>query len=114
MIQDPTEAHMKAIEYHRQYMEAVTQLSFDPMPNPNIGWCLSKTVTCKLCPSCAQQDNIGRSIRLAPARKSQFFHTVSFPAASPTKFSGTDDKDSDKLYGDDKRRVHTGPNPLHN
>ncbi|CAK9158107.1 unnamed protein product [Ilex paraguariensis] len=68
----------------------------------------------QLCPSCAQQDNIGRSIRLAPARKSQFFHTVSIPAASPTKFSGTDDKDSDKLYGDDKRRVHTGPNPLHN
>ncbi|KAK2635405.1 hypothetical protein Ddye_030197 [Dipteronia dyeriana] len=49
----------------------------------------------------------------SPPRKARFFHSTdnddeSFHAP-PTM-----EKDPDSLYEDDKRIIHTGPNPLHN
>ncbi|BFG17219.1 hypothetical protein CerSpe_034930 [Prunus speciosa] len=60
----------------------------------------------------------GRFMRSLP-RKSRFLGKVSFYAPSSTPshdvhhFVGINGG-PDKLYGDDKRKVHTGPNPLHN
>ncbi|ONI31728.1 hypothetical protein PRUPE_1G327000 [Prunus persica] len=60
----------------------------------------------------------GRFMR-SPSRKTRFPGKVSFYAPSSTPshdvhhFVGINGG-PDKLYGDDKRIVHTGPNPLHN
>ncbi|CAK9154751.1 unnamed protein product [Ilex paraguariensis] len=69
----------------------------------------------QLFSSFAQNDKVGGSGQ-SPARKTRVFGTVPVHAASipPTHLSGTDDDDSDDIYDDDKRIVHTGPNPLHN
>uniref|UniRef100_A0A5B7AUJ8 Putative Clavata3/esr-related 16 n=1 Tax=Davidia involucrata TaxID=16924 RepID=A0A5B7AUJ8_DAVIN len=68
----------------------------------------------QLCLSSAEHNDIGRSSR-SPARNARFFNTASSHAASsPPQFDGSGDNDSDTLYGEDKRLVHTGPNPLHN
>ncbi|PRQ40940.1 hypothetical protein RchiOBHm_Chr4g0441591 [Rosa chinensis] len=55
----------------------------------------------------------------SPPRKARFHDKVSFHAPSSTpsreffaRIHGGDP--ADKLYGEDKRIVHTGPNPLHN
>lgn len=49
---------------------------------------------------------------LSTPRKARFFGTASVHglASSPDKL----DEDPDMPYGEDKRLVHTGPNPLHN
>ncbi|KAK4842768.1 hypothetical protein QYF36_027384 [Acer negundo] len=49
----------------------------------------------------------------SPPRKARFFHSTddndeSFHAPPNME------KDPDSLYEDDKRIIHTGPNPLHN
>ncbi|KAJ7942988.1 CLAVATA3/ESR (CLE)-related protein 16 [Quillaja saponaria] len=69
-------------------------------------------------------DEKSHSIKsLQPGRKTRFLskaflHTPSSPYSS-NKFQtkdgdGDGDADADTLYGEDKRVVHTGPNPLHN
>ncbi|XP_010513874.1 PREDICTED: CLAVATA3/ESR (CLE)-related protein 16-like [Camelina sativa] len=56
----------------------------------------------------------------APPRKAGPFHetTSSFraPKASSVSFTGPrrEEENRDDVYKDDKRLVHTGPNPLHN
>lgn len=49
---------------------------------------------------------------LSTPRKARIFGTASVHglASSPDKL----DEDPDMLYGEEKRLVHTGPNPLHN
>ncbi|KAE8730094.1 Detected protein of unknown function [Hibiscus syriacus] len=50
-----------------------------------------------------------------PPRKVQFLDTASFHAPSSlSQFSGNEDDPADTVNEDDKRVVHTGPNPLHN
>lgn len=36
------------------------------------------------------------------------------PAKSNNGFKGNVDKDGNEIFGAEKRKVHTGPNPLHN
>ncbi|PKI57289.1 hypothetical protein CRG98_022328 [Punica granatum] len=51
------------------------------------------------------------------SRKSRFFSTVSvvhMPTSSPPLAGPSVDPDPNKLYEEDKRIIHTGPNPLHN
>ncbi|KAM0961177.1 hypothetical protein ACFX13_020917 [Malus domestica] len=60
----------------------------------------------------------GRIMSSQP-RKTRFLGTVSFyaPSNSPSHHVHhlpATNGDPDKLYGEDKRKVHTGPNPLHN
>lgn len=48
------------------------------------------------------------------SRKTQFLDkSVSSGGLSPST-SPVDKKGTDKLYGEEERIVHTGPNPLHN
>ncbi|KAK8526250.1 hypothetical protein V6N13_017303 [Hibiscus sabdariffa] len=47
-------------------------------------------------------------------RKAQFLDTTAFHAPSRLSQFGGDEFDPDTVYEDDKRIVHTGPNPLHN
>ncbi|KAK9935292.1 hypothetical protein M0R45_022444 [Rubus argutus] len=69
--------------------------------------------------SIAGHESTGRLIS-SPPRKARFHHRVSFhaPLSTPSRefFAGIHGGGvpADKLYGDDKRIVHTGPNPLHN
>ncbi|XWS63935.1 hypothetical protein CRYUN_Cryun06bG0144000 [Craigia yunnanensis] len=55
----------------------------------------------------------GQSFR-SPPRKARFFDTASFHAPSSSAQFAGNEGDPDTVYGDDKRIVHTGPNPLHN
>ncbi|KAK4779462.1 hypothetical protein SAY87_015568 [Trapa incisa] len=55
----------------------------------------------------------------SPSRKSRLFGTVPvvhapISAASVPHVAINDYPDPDKLYEEDKRIIHTGPNPLHN
>ncbi|XVF02856.1 hypothetical protein REPUB_Repub04eG0210600 [Reevesia pubescens] len=51
----------------------------------------------------------------SPPRKVRFFdNTASFHAPSSSSQFAENEGDPDTIYGDDKRIVHTGPNPLHN
>ncbi|XWS34490.1 hypothetical protein CRYUN_Cryun21dG0042700 [Craigia yunnanensis] len=50
----------------------------------------------------------------SPPRKARFFDTASFHAPSISAQFAGNEGDPDTVYGDDKRIVHTGPNPLHN
>lgn len=70
-------------------------------------------------------DKNGRLYPPSPPRKARFVETtkttttsfhapISPPANQPVNDIDGGDPDSDTLYGDDKRIVHTGPNPLHN
>ncbi|KAK9276723.1 hypothetical protein L1049_006259 [Liquidambar formosana] len=62
----------------------------------------------------AVRDESGASVE-SPARKVRFFETVYFHApSSPAQLVGNGDDPADTLYGEDKRIIHTGPNPLHN
>ncbi|CAI9785452.1 unnamed protein product [Fraxinus pennsylvanica] len=59
------------------------------------------------------------SSRLFPARKARVFDTVVAyheEATSPSQIVSpeTNGSSSNKLYEEEKRLVHTGPNPLHN
>ncbi|XVF43618.1 hypothetical protein PTKIN_Ptkin02bG0054700 [Pterospermum kingtungense] len=55
-----------------------------------------------------------QSFRSLP-RKARFFDTAnSFQAPSSSVQVAGNEGDPDTVYGDDKRIVHTGPNPLHN
>ncbi|KAM1942070.1 hypothetical protein ACFX15_010589 [Malus domestica] len=61
----------------------------------------------------------GRIMRSSPQRKARFLGKVSFyaPSSSPSHHVHrlpAINGDPGKPYGDDKRIVHTGPNPLHN
>ncbi|EXB53963.1 hypothetical protein L484_022931 [Morus notabilis] len=58
----------------------------------------------------------GRLYRQSPPRKARFVDTktASFHAPLSPANSINGASDPDILYGDDKRLVHTGPNPLHN
>ncbi|KAK8529239.1 hypothetical protein V6N13_102175 [Hibiscus sabdariffa] len=47
-------------------------------------------------------------------RKAQFLDTAAFHAPSSLSQFGGDEFDPHTVYEDDKRIVHTGPNPLHN
>lgn len=62
----------------------------------------------------AFHDQTGRPIS-STARKARFFNgaTRFHVVSSPAQFAGTVG-DSNTLYGEDKRLIHTGPNPLHN
>ncbi|EOY00992.1 Clavata3/esr-related 16, putative [Theobroma cacao] len=59
----------------------------------------------------AVHEEAGHQYFRSPPRKARFFDTASFHAPSS---SVGNEGDPDTLYGDDKRIVHTGPNPLHN
>ncbi|KAM7463442.1 hypothetical protein LguiA_031563 [Lonicera macranthoides] len=48
------------------------------------------------------------------SRKAQFFKTVSSYRAFYSPSSLIIEDQDKNLYGEDKRVVHTGPNPLHN
>lgn len=64
---------------------------------------------------CAHED-----FRPADPRKARFFDAASNSFHAPSSSAefgggnGSDDPDTSTVYGDDKRIVHTGPNPLHN
>ncbi|CAA7043634.1 unnamed protein product [Microthlaspi erraticum] len=51
----------------------------------------------------------------SPRKAGPFHETVPFqsPKAS-VSFTGREEENRDDVYKDDKRLVHTGPNPLHN
>ncbi|KAE8022866.1 hypothetical protein FH972_008627 [Carpinus fangiana] len=67
----------------------------------------------------AAHEDTGRFIR-SPPRKERFsettplFHAPSSSAPAQQLLGGAKNGDPDTLYGDDKRLIHTGPNPLHN
>lgn len=70
----------------------------------------------------AAQEESGKFIR-SPPRKDRFsqsplFHAPSTSSSSSTipgqAGAATINGDSDTVYGDEKRIIHTGPNPLHN
>ncbi|XAR72243.1 hypothetical protein NMG60_11018815 [Bertholletia excelsa] len=71
----------------------------------------------QLLPSGANgQDGNGRSSQNAP-RKARFFHSdnSAHTVTGWAWFVGSDGKDlGGSSYEEDKRSVHTGPNPLHN
>lgn len=71
----------------------------------------------EVCLSSAEKsDDISSSLKLSPARKSRFFETAPYYArtSSPSsQMAGIDPKNED-LYEEEKRLIHTGPNPLHN
>ena len=50
----------------------------------------------------------------SPPRKARFFDTASLHAPSSSAQFAGHEGDPDTVYGNDKRIVHTGPNPLHN
>ncbi|KAK4608728.1 hypothetical protein RGQ29_002214, partial [Quercus rubra] len=58
----------------------------------------------------AAQEESGKFIR-SPPRKDRFSQTPLFHAPSTSSSSSTI---PDTVYGDEKRIIHTGPNPLHN
>ncbi|KAG2708419.1 hypothetical protein I3843_05G174700 [Carya illinoinensis] len=69
-----------------------------------------------------REDTGGRLFR-SPPRKERFFETPTktlFHAPSrttsttPAKVVANNGDPRETLYGDDKRIIHTGPNPLHN
>lgn len=65
----------------------------------------------------AAQGRNDRAPLSSPSRKSRLFGTAtSTPslAAGAPLVAINDDPDPDKLYEEDKRIIHTGPNPLHN
>ncbi|XP_059446625.1 CLAVATA3/ESR (CLE)-related protein 17 [Corylus avellana] len=75
------------------------------------------------CAAAAHEDTGGRFIRSPPARKERFSETTAPPlfhapssstAPAQQLLGGAKNGDPDTLYGDDKRIIHTGPNPLHN
>lgn len=69
----------------------------------------------------AAHEEVGKFIR-SPPRKDRFSQTPLFHAPSTSSISTTPGQagaatingDSDTVYGDEKRIIHTGPNPLHN
>ena len=73
----------------------------------------------------AAHEESGKFIR-SPPRKDRFSQTPLFHAPSTSSSSSsssttpgqagaaTINGDSDTVYGDEKRIIHTGPNPLHN
>ncbi|KAK7828321.1 CLAVATA3/ESR (CLE)-related protein 16 [Quercus suber] len=70
----------------------------------------------------AAHEESGKFIR-SPPRKDRFSQTPLFHAPSTSSSSSTTpgqagaatiNGDSDTVYGDEKRIIHTGPNPLHN
>ena len=58
----------------------------------------------------ASSDQFFRS----PQWKARFFDTASLHAPSSSAQFAGHEGDPDTVYGNDKRIVHTGPNPLHN
>ncbi|XVE85425.1 hypothetical protein DITRI_Ditri17bG0090100 [Diplodiscus trichospermus] len=50
----------------------------------------------------------------SPPRNARFFDTSFFHAPSSSAQFDGNEGDPHAVYGDDKRIVHTGPNPLHN
>lgn len=66
--------------------------------------------------SAEKSDSISSSIKWSPARKSRFFETSPYHARTSgpsSQMAGIDPKNED-LYEEEKRLIHTGPNPLHN
>ncbi|GMY18616.1 CLAVATA3/ESR (CLE)-related protein 16-like [Fagus crenata] len=64
----------------------------------------------------ADHEETGWFIR-SPPRRERFSETPLFHAPSSSISPGqavATNGDSDTIYGDDKRVIHTGPNPLHN
>ncbi|KAL4612583.1 hypothetical protein ACB092_08G210300 [Castanea dentata] len=69
----------------------------------------------------AADEEVGKFIR-SPPSKDRFSQTPLFHAPSTSSSStspgqagaATINGDSDTVYGDEKRIIHTGPNPLHN
>ncbi|OAY25247.1 hypothetical protein MANES_17G078600v8 [Manihot esculenta] len=62
----------------------------------------------------AVHEETGKLVKSLP-RKVRLLETQSFDAP-PSKVQSSMDieGDPDTVYGDDKRIIHTGPNPLHN
>ncbi|KAF2305511.1 hypothetical protein GH714_006074 [Hevea brasiliensis] len=62
----------------------------------------------------AVHEETGKLVKSLP-RKVRFLETQSFHASPSQVQSSVDiEGDSDTVYADDKRIIHTGPNPLHN
>ncbi|KAK4763448.1 hypothetical protein SAY87_012886 [Trapa incisa] len=84
----------------------------------------SSELTCLLAVSAHEIRDHDRAAHQAPplgfpSRKSLLYGMVSevhapISAASVPHVSINDKQDPDKLYEEDKRLIHTGPNPLHN
>lgn len=73
----------------------------------------------QLCLSSMEGGGMGR-LRQSGMRKARFsdaassFHSASSATQVVVGGNEVQDSDSGKLYEEDKRLVHTGPNPLHN
>lgn len=63
----------------------------------------------------AVHEEPGKLVKSLP-RKVRFLETQSFhaPQSSQVQSSVGVEGDPQSVYGDDKRIIHTGPNPLHN
>lgn len=85
----------------------------------SLGFFLIFSEVCLL--SSAKKISYGVS-RWSPARKARFYGSSNYHAraSSPSLLASTEKKNkgnsssSDNLYEEEKRLVHTGPNPLHN
>ncbi|KAB1205729.1 CLAVATA3/ESR (CLE)-related protein 17 [Morella rubra] len=64
----------------------------------------------------AQEEYSSRFIRAPPPRNDPFSETPLFhaPSSNPAQVVASTNGGQDTLYGDEKRIIHTGPNPLHN
>ncbi|KZV19538.1 Clavata3/esr-related 16 [Dorcoceras hygrometricum] len=73
--------------------------------------------TLQVCLTFAEKiDNISNPVKWSPARKSRFFKTASYHARTSgpsSQMAGIHPKNDD-FYDEEKRLIHTGPNPLHN
>ncbi|XP_043700202.1 CLAVATA3/ESR (CLE)-related protein 17 [Telopea speciosissima] len=59
-------------------------------------------------------DNVnGKPVWSLP-RRARFLDLASIPVASSPDTLEVNNGDVGALYGEDKRKIHTGPNPLHN
>ncbi|KAI3453134.1 hypothetical protein Pfo_009797 [Paulownia fortunei] len=83
----------------------------------SLGFLLILSEVCPL--TSAEKISVGGS-RWSPARKVRFPGSASYHAraSSPSQLASTErnykSSSTDKFYEEEKRLVHTGPNPLHN
>lgn len=86
-----------------------------------LGFLLILSELCCLSSAVENIDNSGIApSHWSPARKARFFHTQSSSHHARTsrtndeRIAGSGGHGTDDVFQDDKRIVHTGPNPLHN
>nr|DAD32090.1 TPA_asm: hypothetical protein HUJ06_010941 [Nelumbo nucifera] len=57
---------------------------------------------------------VGNAAGQLPPRRARFLDLSSIPVVSSPATFGVGKGDTAVLFGEDKRKIHTGPNPLHN